>query len=117
MGGISIILRRPPYGSVEAAEAIRHALGGIGEGMEVKLILTDGGVEAAIKDQNVSDTGYLSVEEGIRDCLDMGVAVYADKVSFVGAGVSSDDIVEGVSVVDDSEIAALVKGSDTAMIF
>ena len=49
MGSVSIILRRPPYGSVDASEAIRHALGGIIEEMEVKLILVDGGVAAARK--------------------------------------------------------------------
>jgi sulfur relay (sulfurtransferase) DsrF/TusC family protein len=117
MGGISIILRRPPYGSVEAAEAIRHALGGIGEGIGVKLILTDGGVQAARKNQDVSETGYLSAEEGIRDCLDMGVAIYADKASLADAGLSADDIVEGIVIADDSGIAGAVKESDTTMIF
>jgi sulfur relay (sulfurtransferase) DsrF/TusC family protein len=117
MGGISIILRRPPYGSVEAAEAIRHALGGIGEGIEVKLILTDGGVQSARKDQDVSGTGYLSAEEGIRDCLDMGVAIYADKASLADAGLSADDIVEGISIADNSKIAEAIKESDTTMIF
>lgn len=117
MGSISIILIRPPYGSVEAAEAIRHALGGVGEDFAVNLILTDGGVEAARKNQDVGGTGYLSVEEGVRDCLDMGVAIYADKISLVEAGLSADDIVEGIAIVDAPEIAGVVKESDTAMIF
>ncbi|MEJ2683679.1 MAG: DsrE family protein [Candidatus Sulfobium sp.] len=117
MGGISIILRRPPYGSVEAAEAIRHALGGIGEGIAVKLILTDGGVQSARKDQDVSGTAYLSAEEGIRDCLDMGVAIYADMVSLADAGLSVDDVVEGIVFADDSKIAEVVKESDTTLIF
>jgi sulfur relay (sulfurtransferase) DsrF/TusC family protein len=117
MGGISIILRRPPYGSVEAAEAIRHALGGSGEGIEVKLILTDGGVLSARKDQDVSGTGYLSAEEGIRDCLDMGVAIFADKSSLAEAGLSAADMVEGIVIADDPKIAKAIKESDTTMIF
>ncbi|MEJ2696017.1 MAG: DsrE family protein [Candidatus Sulfobium sp.] len=117
MGGIGIVLRRSPYGSVEAAEAIRHALGGIGEGFDVNLMLMDGGVEAARKNQDISDTEYLSVEEGIRDCLDMGVAVYAEKISLAMAGLSPDSAVEGVAAVDESEIAGMIKESDTTMIF
>ncbi len=55
MGSISIILRRPPYGTVDAPEAIRHALGGITEDMAVRLILVDGGVTAAKKGQDISN--------------------------------------------------------------
>jgi len=31
MGSISIVLRKAPYGTTDAAEAIRHALGGATE--------------------------------------------------------------------------------------
>jgi len=117
MGSISIILRKPPYGSVETSEAIRHALGGITEDMEVKLILIDGGVNAARKNQDISDTGYLSAEEGIKDCIDMGVSVYADMFSLASEHLEADDILEGIGVVGGPEIAETIKQSDTTMIF
>jgi len=72
MGSISIILRRPPYGTVDASEAIRHSLCGLTEGMSVKLILVDGGVNTAKKGQNTASTEYLNMEAGIIDCIDMG---------------------------------------------
>ncbi len=117
MGSISIILRRPPYGTVDAPEAIRHALGGIIEDMSVKLILVDGGVAAARKGQDISNTEYSSIEDGIKDCINMGIDVYVEKASLRQRHMEADDLVEGVIIANGSEIAELIKGSDTTMIF
>ncbi|MDI6729079.1 MAG: DsrE family protein [Thermodesulfovibrionales bacterium] len=117
MGSVCIILRRPPYGSVDASEAVRHALGGLTNEMDVKLILLDGGVAAARKGHNVSGTEYSSIEEGIKDCIDMGALVYADKASMKDHHIESGDIIEGVIIANGSEIAEVIKESDTTMIF
>ncbi|MBI5212367.1 MAG: DsrE family protein [Nitrospirae bacterium] len=117
MGSVSIILRRPPYGSVDTSEAIRHALGGVIEEMDVKLILVDGGVTAARKGHDVSGTEYSSIEEGIKDCIDMGAAVYADKASMKDHHLDSGDIIEGVTIANGSDIADVINGSDVTMIF
>jgi sulfur relay (sulfurtransferase) DsrF/TusC family protein len=79
VNSISVILRRLPYGTVDASEAVRHALGGITEDMAVKLILVDGGVAVAKKGQNTNSTEYLNMESGIIDCIDMGAEVYDGK--------------------------------------
>ncbi|MEW6108917.1 MAG: DsrE family protein [Nitrospirota bacterium] len=117
MVNISIILRRPPYGTVDAPEAIRHTLGAITEDMSVKLILMDGGVNAARKNQDISDTEYLSAEDGIRDCIDMGADVYADNISLMEEHLEPDDITDGVIISGSSEIAKIIKESETTMIF
>lgn len=117
MRSLSIILRKSPYGTVDASEAIRHALGALTEELSVRLILMDGGVQAARKGQDTGTTGYLSAEEGIRDCLDMGATVYADRRSMDAAGIADSDIVDGVTIASQVEIAAAMKGSGTTMIF
>lgn len=117
MGNISIILRRPPYGTVDAPEAIRHALGGITEDMAIRLILVDGGVNAVRKGQDISGTEYASIEEGIKDCIDMGVSVYAEKASLRDYGIEGKDIIEGVNIVNGSTIAEIIEASETTMIF
>lgn len=117
MGNISIILRRPPYGTVDASEAIRHALGGVTEDVAVNLILVDGGVNTVRKGQELSNTEYLSIESGIRDCIDMGVNVYVDKASLKKERLEIDEIIEGVIVVNNPKIAGLIEESDTTMIF
>jgi len=117
MGTMSILLRRPPYGCAEAAEAIRHALGGIGEEMSVNLILVDGGVNAARRGQDPADTGYLNAGEGVTDCIDMGASVYADADSLTGERVATGELIEGVTPASCERIASLLKESDTVMIF
>ena len=117
MGSICIVLRRPPYGTVDASEAIRHSLGGITEDMSVKLILVDGGVNTAKKGQNTDSTEYLNMESGIIDCVDMGAEVYADKMSMDEAGLEAGDLVEGVRISNSVEIADIISNSDTTMIF
>lgn len=117
MGSISIILRRPPYGTVDASEALRHALGGVTEDMEVKLLLMGGGVHAARKGQDASRTEYLNAGEGIQDCIDMGVAVYADDASMKRERIGKNDLVEGVATASGAEIAALIAKTDVTMIF
>jgi len=117
MGSISIVSRRPPYGTVDASEAIRHALGGVTEDLEVKLLLVDGGVHAARKGQDVSQTKYLNAGDGIQDCLDMGVAVYADEASLKREQIGNDCIIEGVTIASGTEIADIIGKTDTTMVF
>ncbi|HTZ17198.1 MAG TPA: DsrE family protein [Dissulfurispiraceae bacterium] len=117
MGSICIILRRPPYGTVDAAEAIRHALGGVTEEMGTQLLLVDGGVNAARNGQDPASTGYASIEEGIRDCIDMGVEVSVDGESLKAAGMGPQDLIDGAKILDGPEIAAIIKDAGTTMIF
>ena len=117
MGSISIILRRPPYGTVDASEAIRHALGGVIDEMEVTLLLVDGGVHVARKGQDVSQTKYLNAGDGVKDCIDMGVAVYADEASLKREQIGNGCMIEGVTIASGTEIAALIGKTDTTLVF
>jgi tRNA 2-thiouridine synthesizing protein D len=117
MDNISIILRRPPYGTVDASEAVRHLLGALTEGFSAKLILVDGGVTVARKGQNTAQTEYISMESGISDCIDMGAEVYADAGSMEEAGLDAADLVEGVRISGNAEIADILRDSYTTMIF
>lgn len=117
MESITIILRKPPYGSVDAAEAVRHALGGAIDDMAVRLILLDGGINAAKKGQDTSSASYLSLETGIRDCIDMGVKVYTDRISLKQYNREFTEIVEGIEILGAAEIAEIIQNSDVTMIF
>ncbi len=117
MAVISIILRKAPYGSVDAPEAIRHALGGINDDMSVNLVFVGAGVNAARRDQDISGTDYLSTEDGIRDCIDMGVAVFAEGKSLDDEQISGKDLIEGVQRAGFDKIGEVLKTSSTVMIF
>src|SRR5512147_2382266 len=109
MGNIAMILKRAPYGDINAAEAVRHALGGVSFEMGVDLILVDGGVLLAKKGQDDTGTGFTNLEGALKDCLEMGVAVYADLASLKAQGVATNDLVENVKLIGPQEIAGLVE--------
>ncbi len=117
MNSVCIILRKPPYGSVDTAEALRHALGGVTNDLAVSLVLLDAGVHAARRAQDPSGTEYDSIAEGITDCIDMDVSVYADSDSIAHEGLSEAVLVEGVKIINRSELSGLIKGSDQTMVF
>ena len=41
MESIAMVLRKPPYGDINAAEAVRHALGAFNNEEKVSLIMVD----------------------------------------------------------------------------
>jgi tRNA 2-thiouridine synthesizing protein D len=117
MGNIAMILKRSPYGDINAAEAVRHALGAVSFELGVDLILVDGGVLLAKKGQDDTGTGFTNLEGTLKDCLEMGVSVYADDASLTSQRVASNDLVEQVKIVGSNEIAGLVKEATVTMIF
>ena len=117
MSKIAMILRKAPYGDINAAEAVRHAMGGAADELSVSLVLVDGGVLLAKKGQDDTGTGFTNLEGALKDCIDMGVEVYADKVSLREQHVDAGDMVDGVKIVNSAEIAEIVKEAKTTMIF
>ncbi|MCL4475952.1 MAG: DsrE family protein [Nitrospirae bacterium] len=117
MGKIAMVLRRAPYGDINAAEAVRHAMGGVADELTVDLILVDSGVLLAKKGQDDTGTGFTNLEGTLKDCIDMGVEVYADKASAREQHLESADIVDGVKLASAAEIAELMQEAKTTMIF
>ena len=117
MSNVAMILKRSPYGDINAAEAVRHALGAASFEMNVDLILMDGGVLLAKKGQDDTGTGFTNLEGALKDCVDMGASVYADLASLKSQGVPSNEVVENVKLVGAKEIAGLLKEAQSTMIF
>jgi len=117
MGHIAMILRKPPYGDINAAEAVRHALGAASGDWKVSLILVDGGVLLAKKGQDDTGTGFTNLESTLKDCVEMGVDVYADHLSLALQSVKKEELPDGVQVMSESDMASLVQEADQTMIF
>ena len=117
MSKIAMILRRAPYGDINAAEAVRHALGAVSDDMEVSLILVDGGVLLARKGQDDTGTGFTNLETTLKDCTEMGVEVFADNLSLIEHGLKEEDVVDGVKLTDEDAIATILKEAEKTMIF
>jgi predicted peroxiredoxin len=117
MSKIAMILRRSPYGDINAAEAVRHAMGGVADELSINIMLVDSGVLLAKKGQDDTGTGFTNLEGVLKDCIDMGVEVYADKISVREQHLEPSDMVDGVKIVNGAEIAELIKEAKTTMIF
>ncbi|MBI5741216.1 MAG: DsrE family protein [Nitrospirae bacterium] len=117
MKNIAIILRRSPYGDINAAEAVRHAMGGVADDLSVALILVDSGVLLAKQGQDDTETGFTNLGEVLTDCMEMGVDVYSDKRSIREQNMDTADIPEGIKVVTGPEIADIIKSAKTTMIY
>lgn len=117
MANVAMVLKRSPYGDINAAEAVRHALGAVSFELSVDLILVDGGVLLAKKGQDDTGTGFTNLESTLKDCIDMGVTVYADAASLKAQRVESTEIVENVKPAGPDQIAGLLKEAKSTMIF
>jgi tRNA 2-thiouridine synthesizing protein D len=117
MNKIAIILRKPPYGDINAAEALRHVMGGIDAELDINLILVDGGVLLAKKGQDQSGSGFTNLEKTLQVCINMEIKVYADESSIKDQHLELTDILDGVEVVNSSETAEIIKVAETTLIF
>ncbi|MBI4844460.1 MAG: DsrE family protein [Nitrospirae bacterium] len=111
-----VILRKPPYGTVNAAEAVRHA--GAASGFEYKsmLYLIDGGVFTAKKNQDAGDTGFTGLGESL-DLMSGEMDIFADKESLEKYSLSEEDLVEGVKIDDGEVLKKAIKEAQSIMIF
>lgn len=114
---VAMVLRRPPYGDINAAEAVRHAMGAVSDDLSVSLFLLDGGALLALKGQDESQTEYTNLGEALKDCIDMGVEVVANDSLIKERHLGPADLVEGVKLADLKEMSALMRASDKVMIF
>lgn len=117
MGKIAMVLRRSPYGDINAAEAVRHAMGGVTNELSVDMILVDSGVLVAKGGQDDTDTGFTNLGNTLKDCIELGVNVYADKNSIREQNMETGDLIDGVKIVNGTEIASLINEAEKTMIF
>lgn len=117
MDTVAIILRKMPYGEIHAAEAVRYALGGVASGLTIQMILIDSGILLAKKGQEEAGTDFTNLGNALKDCLAVGVAVYADKHSITEHQIELSEIIEGVKIVNGNELADMITEAKQTMIF
>ena len=116
MDQILVISRKPPYGTTDAAEAVRHAGGASGFDFKAILYLMDSGVYAAKKEQDAGDTGFLGLGESL-ELLSDEMDIYVNKASLNEYGLKEDDLVEGVNIDTGEVLKLALKDSQTVMIY
>lgn len=116
MDNLLVILRKPPYGLINAAEAVRHAGGASGADYKATLYLIDSGVYTAKKNQDSGDTGFTGLGESL-ELLSDEMEIYANKTSLEVCALKENDLIEGVKIDDGEVLKRALKNSQSVMIF
>ncbi|MCL4532458.1 MAG: DsrE family protein [Actinobacteria bacterium] len=124
---MTIVVRRGPYGTIDAAEAIRHAAGGLNFKVPTTLLLMEDGVFVARREQLPEGIGYLSLSRALEEYLarrgrgqegeEIAGRVVVHAPSARERGLSPDDLIAGVSMVEEGESARLLADSGWTLVY
>lgn len=118
---LCVLFRRPPYGSISAAEGIRHLIGAVANGLTVNAVLIDDGVWVARAGQSPGATGWTALSEALANTFRLadGPApqVLADEDALTRAGLTAEDLVSGVRVASPETVAELMATARHLIIF
>lgn len=117
---LGVLVRRGPYGRIQAAEALRHAGGALGKGWEVKLILLGDGVSTAVPYQFSPDGSWVSFSDALGTLLESSsgrLELYVHDQSLTGRGLEQSDLFKECRLVTMDEVARLLAESGRVLIF
>lgn len=124
MDKVCILIRRAPYGTLQAAEGLRHLIGATAAGMPVSAMLVDDGVYLAKRGQAPGSTGWTDLAAALQQVLTPSGAsaasrarVYVHEPSVVVRGLDPQALVPGVELLSDEGLAALLVDASGALIF
>ena len=116
MDKLLVILRKSPYGTVDAAEAVRHAGAASGFDYKSMLYLIDSGVYSAKKNQDAGNTGFTGLGESL-ELLSDEMEIYVDKDSLNEYGLKEDNLIDGIKIDNGDVLKQALKDSQTVMIY
>ncbi len=124
---MTIVVRRPPYGTIDAAEAIRHAGGGLSFQVPTTLLLMEDGVFMARRDQRPEVVGYLSLSRALEEYLarrgkgrdggEIAGQVVVHGPSLNERGLAPEDLIPGVKVVQEAETARMLADGGWTLVY
>ena len=115
---VAIVMRKAPYGSVYTAEGFRTIMGIAVFEMDISVVFMDDGVFALLKDQNPAEFDMKPLGDGFPMLRDFDVEkFYVHDESLSERGLTPDDLVMQVEVVDGAQIANLLETAGTVLPF
>ena len=118
MSKIAALMRKAPYGSVYTAEGFRTIMGVAVFELDICVIFMDDGVYALIKDQNPEKLAMKPLGDGFPMLSDFDVnAFYVHDESLGTRGLTPDDLVLPVEVVNSAQIAEILENAGKVLPF
>ncbi|MBI4590240.1 MAG: DsrE family protein [Candidatus Rokubacteria bacterium] len=117
---LCVLVDRPPYGSIQPAEAIRHALGALGKGWEVVLALTGDAVLTALPGQSPPPGEWTCLGEAVAKFIEEGnkrATVLVEEQALEARGVRAIDLIRGTHSASADEIAGALARCERTLIF
>ncbi|HEY3366121.1 MAG TPA: DsrE family protein [Symbiobacteriaceae bacterium] len=108
---ICVLISQAPYGTVHAAEGVRHVNGALSQGFQAVAVLVDDGVWVARPGQQPGASGFTSLSDALTAALKASgpvprVAVH--RPSLEARGLTAADLIAGVELVDDAGLTQII---------
>jgi sulfur relay (sulfurtransferase) complex TusBCD TusD component (DsrE family) len=117
---LCVLVDRGPYGSIQAAEAVRHAMGALGKGWEVVLALTGEGVLTALPGQAPQAGEWVPLSQAVAEFVQAGngrATVLAEERALEARGLSADALIQGARPASLGQIAHVLARCDRTLAF
>ena len=108
---VVILLRQPPHGTLYPVEGLRMSVAVSADFDPITIAINDG-VYTFLKDTD--KTMYSMHIEFLKN---IGLDIYVDKTSLNERGLTKDDLVEDVEVIEHGEILKLIENSTVTIPF
>lgn len=110
--------RRAPYGTIYALESLEVVLIAAAFEQDVSLVFMDDGVYQIQKGQNTEGIGVKNFSPTYRALEGYDVEkLYVEKESLASRGMTTDDLVVPVQVLDKGQLAALMEEQEVILSF
>jgi tRNA 2-thiouridine synthesizing protein C len=110
--------RRAPYGTIYALESLEVVLIAAAFEQDVSLVFMDDGVYQIKKDQNTDAIGVKNFSPTYRALEGSDVEkLYVEKESLRSRGLTTDDLIVPVQLVDKDQLAQLMEEQEVILSF
>ncbi len=115
---IMFIMRKSPHGSILAYEGLEAILIMGAFEQEISVVFIDDGVFVLKKEQDTKPLGVKEFSRTFRTLEDYDITnIYADRESLEQRGLSADDLIIPVKVVEAGEITKIMDEQDVLFPF
>ena len=109
MDSVAILMRKAPYGSVYTAEGFRTMMGIAVFEMDISVVFMDDGVYALLAGQDPGQLDMKPLGDGFPMLRDFDVEkFYVHDESLAERGLTTEDLVMEVEVVNGAQIAEIL---------
>jgi len=112
-----VLVTKPPYGLEEAFAGLRLALAMAVNGMKTSVVMVDDGVYNAVASQRAEAVSMPSNVEATKELYDFDVSVMVVREDLAARGIEESQVFEGLKVISEADLRALLAEHDVVTTF